>query len=527
MITGRLLIQLFTIAGLLLIVQTPRPSIAAEQPQSSKLDAESNAYLAVVGYCRLTFGIVPEFAPPPFVMNKQLTQVVDKVVKDINSTDRISRRTAMRVLYHYGLWKRDVECGNMPVRPCYGQYTDRIHSLLTDKVATIEKEEFIYASTILLCINRNDDRAMTMFQRAMNSHDYPLRKDAYRAVGVLRLTTKEIMSPLLAALNAKDPDVVHAAVESLTMLGADARITVPDLVQLIKRIDKGEDHQRHVSVRQAAVRAIGRLGVDRPETLVELLPVLRGKTREEMIAGLDCLTNMGQCAKPAGTELKKLLADDNYLLRLSAARTLACIDCIDQDVINVLHSGLRDQSREVRLAAAAAVARVGPRAKSCVPLLISLLRDDDVEIRLASSHALGCIGAEASQAIPSLRELFAANPEDFRVPRTASTALSRIGSKALPTLTAIVKDPSSDGRDSAAFAIGLMRSADAEAITALLDALASPDDAVRSCSAVALGRIGKQAKRSMPLLDKLRRKDASMHVRILANWAYNNIAQGP
>jgi HEAT repeat protein len=520
-------VRIRAIAVMFFFVLTATPAFALKQDQSHQLDEVLDAYLVgIAGYCRSTFGVVPELDSPDYVLDKRINPSIRAAIQDLKSADRHSRLIAMRFFYQYGLLKYDAGEGKRSARPCYGQYADSIHSALLTRLPVIDKEEEAYASAILLLIDRRDARAMKLLLSALSGRDSNLRKTAHQTIRVLSVSTNQIVDSLIAGLDDKDPAIVHASIESLSTIGPNARAAIPALVRLAKREDGAQLHSKEPSLRRKLLAAIGRIGLDRPETLAALRPVLFRPTQEEMIAGMDCLANIGRSAKSVGVELKPLLSSNNHLLRLNAARTLAGIDCLDNDVLKVLRAGLREKKGTVRLAAIQTVARVGPPARDCTPILVSLLQDDDVDIRLAAADALGHIGVGASQAIPALRELFASDPNDFRVARSAAIALAQIGPKALPTLTSIIKNSSLAGRDSAALALGLLGPDAAEATTALLEAFDSPDDAVRSCSAVALGRIGQKAKRALPQLDMIRRRDIQMEVRILANWAHEQINHG-
>jgi HEAT repeat protein len=144
---------------------------------------------------------------------------------------------------------------------------------------------------------------------------------------------------------------------------------------------------------------------------------------------------------------------------------------------------------------AAALARMGPAA---VPALQSQVTGaGDLEAILVIL-ALGDIGGPAASAAPAL--VRALGGENVLIRGAATQALAKIGPGALPALLAGLKDASADARWSSAVVLGTIKAEPRRTVPALTAALRDPDGFVRIKAAQALGAFGPEARSAIPEL---------------------------
>jgi HEAT repeat protein len=165
-----------------------------------------------------------------------------------------------------------------------------------------------------------------------------------------------------------------------------------------------EDHLRMETTREAAVKALGKIGpaacVAVP-TLVEALADKKGRIRS---AAARSLGQVGQSARAACVALVRALADSSEGVRKAAVEALAKIDpdwasnCEVQGVVEALAEQLK-QSTDARQAAVEAFVVIGSPS---VPVLVQALASEDRVLREAAATTLGRIGAAAQAATPAL-----------------------------------------------------------------------------------------------------------------------------
>ncbi len=178
----------------------------------------------------------------------------------------------------------------------------------------------------------------------------------------------------------------------------------------------------------------------------------------------------------------KALHDSDEAIRMAAVEALRTMG---EAAVDPLIGALSDKAYVVRIAAAEALGDMGYRR--AVPPLINVLQDTDQDVRIAAAAALGRLADP--RAIRPLIALF--GDPYYGVRNAAADALAAIGEEALDALLAVLKDPSSVVRVTAARALGEMK--DARAIPPLVDLLGDPAPEVRWAAAQALGNLGEPA----------------------------------
>ena len=238
---------------------------------------------------------------------------------------------------------------------------------------------------------------------------------------------------------------------------AEADAVGHDLSSLVTALQDADN-----SVRLYAVCTLGSFGTAASAAISGLVNVVGDEDRAVSYAAVNALENIGPATAVAIPALLIALTDENLSVRATAARILGSIPPGD-------------------LAGSAAAA---------VPALVAALDDPQWSVRAFAAHALGRFEPAATEAIPAL--IFALKEVRF-VGNAASQALVRMGPNATQALIDALTDEDHMVRGRAAFVLGEMGAAAAEAVNALVIALGDGNESVRYNAATALANIGPSA----------------------------------
>lgn len=180
----------------------------------------------------------------------------------------------------------------------------------------------------------------------------------------------------------------------------------------------------------------------------------------------------------------------------------------------------KDPNPQVREAAVKALGRTGQGAQDGIPGLIEALKDNDVEVRATAAtslaetlRSLGRSRRSAAGRTPSSRNNPAdgrgegpSNPTQDRPPTQAAPPYAALAQKAVPLLTAALRDADARLRAAAAEALVETGPLAEPAVPDLVQILQKDADSnARLQATLALGSIGPGAKAAVPVLvDKLR-----------------------
>ena len=248
---------------------------------------------------------------------------------------------------------------------------------------------------------------------ALYDDDWRLRKCAADALGKLKDT--QAVEPLSEVLlRDGDADVRASAAWALGEIG-DAS-AVEKLIKALNDEDSG--------VREKAVAALGKMGKDAYEPLVQALSAKKARVRKGAALALGNL-RMKDAIKP----LSEALHDKNFEVRWCAAQALANIGAFEP-----LIEASKEEDEEVRWCAVSALGKL--KDERAVKHLISLLDDPSEKVRASAAWALGEIG-DAS----AVEKLIKALGDSSRfVVESAKEALLKIGISAVPHLIKALKD---------------------------------------------------------------------------------------
>lgn len=269
--------------------------------------------------------------------------------------------------------------------------------------------------------------------------------------------------------------------------------------------------------RRQAAEGLRKFGEEIPRAAYCLASLLEDGGEESRLLAARALKELGPSAKDAVPSLIKALhREESDVVLAEVIRALGAMAPQSKAAVPHLLPFLEDGQREVRISALWAVGRFGADGKAAVPFLIKALEDKGVvnpktgqTFAQLAANSLADIGPEATPAVPALIKALKADHRQLR--GDAIRALGWIGAKdpaVVPTLIAVLRDRNDTFfRSSAAVALARIGPEAKEAVPALLEALKAEDlkdenriRGTRSAVMTALGHMGAAAKEAVPVL---------------------------
>jgi len=256
---------------------------------------------------------------------------------------------------------------------------------------------------------------------------------------------------------------------------------------LLKHID-----EKVPAMRRNVIRSLGQIAD--PRATEEVIRVLE----EDEQVRLECITALGEFrdARAIGP-LVALLNSDDREVRNSA---IAALHRIGKPAISALIVTLRDPDVDKR--AGAAQALEATKDPAAIGALIQAASDTADKVRLAAVRSLGT--TQSAQAIPAL--IARLSDKEVHVAEAAVLSLSQVGIPAVGPLIALFKQPNDALRYYAFNALTIIGS---KATPSLIAVLNSTDTTTRSWAAITLGEI-RAAEARAPLQRLAQAKDPNL-----------------
>ena len=223
------------------------------------------------------------------------------------------------------------------------------------------------------------------------------------------------------------------------------------------------------------------------------------EVRMSAVRALGKLAGTGEAKKAAPSVVQAFKKEKDARVRYKLVWALGKMGPAAAASVPDLVAALEDKDLVYRVAET--LGEIGPAAKAAIAsLILALAREEVVH---AVARALGKIGADS---MPALIE--AATSKEARVRAGVAEAFGEMGhrraassvgggdsrvDKAVPTLSALLKDVKSDVRYHAARGLGMFQTHASGAVPALAEALKDKEKDVRYQSSLALGKIGAAA----------------------------------
>jgi len=238
--------------------------------------------------------------------------------------------------------------------------------------------------------------------------------------------------------------------------------------------------------RSMAAWALGRIGSAAAGETPFLIETMRTtKLLAVRRSTAEALGSFGAAAKPAVSELLRMLNNEDDITRINAAVALWKIGRHPKAVPALLEM-LRGGDPSQAYAAAVALGQMEKEAETVAPALIGALHAFSADVRRAAARSLGQLG---KAAFPVLTKAY--QDPDVEARRMVVEALGWMGPVAVPRLTWAMEDASPAIRRSAARALGNL-GVEAESARKVLEAAVSdPQEEVRAAAAKALRQIGE------------------------------------
>lgn len=260
------------------------------------------------------------------------------------------------------------------------------------------------------------------------------------------------------------------------------------------------------------VHALGEAGKAAAPAAGDLVRVLRHGSGQLRRDAAHALGKIGPSDAQAVPALLLTLEDEDKLVRAAAAEALGQVAvATDEAVPHLLHA-LADEYDAVRKNATKSLVAIGGTPDpAVVPAMIDLLRDPFSEIAGQAVDSLGEIGAPARSAVAVLVALLRDGSANEYVRARACTALARIDPESHTVLQVLIdatREESGSIACSAALALGALRPAAPEIVSALMEVLRRPVPVIALRGAVStLAGLGPAGHDAVPALIALARHE--------------------
>jgi HEAT repeat protein len=330
------------------------------------------------------------------------------------------------------------------------------------------------------------------------------RGRAASALCLLGSEAKQAIPELIEMLDHPEGGQVVAA-GVLSKLGADAEQALPKLIDLLKEPSANRTH---------FVYAVSAFGPEAEEAIPAFIELFK-ESRSLCNAAAHALPQIGVAAVEP---LASALTNKDERFHLGAAMSLEAMaigGLIPSNAVPALIAALKERNGRVRWLAATTLARIGsPDAELA---MLASLRDPDVRVQSVIIDALP--GFKQDQSELSFRLTIALTNGDQQLHYAAAVGLGRLCESgtnshivraAVAALTKALKDKDEQVRLMAVDS--LVRTRSPEAVPALLNCLADPNDAVRSRILLYIGSFNYDRDAILRTLDKLE-SDPSERIR--------------
>jgi beta-lactamase regulating signal transducer with metallopeptidase domain/HEAT repeat protein len=239
-----------------------------------------------------------------------------------------------------------------------------------------------------------------------------------------------------------DSAVLWAAYQAVAKIGPAALST---LTQAVEEKNRNERH--------FAVQALEQMRSDARSAVPVLLKAMKNEDIGTRLRALDAVRLIDSHAKGFVPALIEALKDKDERMRSTASATLSQSGIVKKvkhtkSAIPALLEALQDQEAEVRLNALGALNTIGPE-KHGIGMVSQLLQDDDGRVQRAAYYYLRSLGPDGKEAVPAIIAELKKKPVMWTVPIETLAAIGPAARDAIPELTQLLQSERPDIRESA------------------------------------------------------------------------------
>ena len=294
------------------------------------------------------------------------------------------------------------------------------------------------------------------------------------------------------ALCIQDRENVEVRVEAALFIGEVGKafsLPAPYIMALVQLLmDRVEE------VRQAAVKALGQLGLSAAEICAESIATGKLSKKARKLLG-------GNCPE----KVPALLQHEQSAVRLTGCQAIGAMGACVIEILPNIQSILLavadfDDNREVNLAAREALWRLG-FSGFYIPVVLEQLHDKESSVRCAGVKILGSMGMDGAEHVEELVRLL--RDEEWPVRAATAAALAQMGPAAAPHVDAIgecIHDESSEVRRACADVIASIGEPAVSLAEELVSLLHDSNEDARVSVTRAIGYLGPSMKQYVPAL---------------------------
>jgi len=292
-------------------------------------------------------------------------------------------------------------------------------------------------------------------------------------------------SLILAALEDRDNEARRWALDVVASLAMEPQAAADLMASVVRREATGQ-------VREAALDHLKALAPTVDLAIeVTMLTALIDKPGREASLACEILALMRPAPVQAIASLRQALNTDGLVL--PAARSLWRIERRAEPLLPALERIFDGDGESV----CDLICEIGPAAAPLLPKLVQALAEENWDLQWAAADALGAVASPDPHVMAALLDALA-HPS-FIVRPAAARALARTGVPAVLALRGLIVNRSNQRAPWAAYALGHMGPAAAEALPDLRRGMRSREEPLSSCCAIAVACIGCDAE-AMPYL---------------------------
>lgn len=275
-----------------------------------------------------------------------------------------------------------------------------------------------------------DDNALAALKAAMSDPDAEVRRSTILSLGRLAHGDSMVEDMIREKLQDQDRLSASNAIIALALMGKYDDGGLPVISDSLANSNE--------TVAKAAARALGSIGVEKPDLVLPLLiKALEDKNSTAARNALPALRKMKKDALPALPKVAAMFAGADAATRSDVLDTVSALDEKGDFSLPIFVKSLESDDPIDRREALLGLLRLKSAWKEFLAPLVGIMDDPDVENRMVIVGILKGIANESDQAASGLVSI--TSDSDIRVKNAAISALSQISKPSTEVMAALTK----------------------------------------------------------------------------------------